>query len=228
MRWIVPVTIAVAIGASPVPLLAQTPSSRFYVGASAAADGGSRGLIPGGAVPSAGAVFGVRISDGWSVEAEVERGFRTTRRTGEAVWVSFAPPNSTRAEIERLGIRARFDRTQTAGPGFAVHAVWRSREPGRVNIGLLAGVSARAYDSRVVRTTVLVPPELSLPPDHPDLRRSDETRTMTGGGLSGGMMVFVALTPALTLAPEMRYTHGLITDDPYRVFRTGVRIMWRF
>jgi hypothetical protein len=218
--------LALAIGVAPV--WAQDHSRRFYIGASMAADGGSRGPIPGGAVPSAGAVLGIRITDAWSVEAEVERGFRTTGRTDEAVWLSFAPPSSTRAEIERLGIRARFERTQSAGPGFAAHAVWRSREAGRVNVGLLAGISARAYDSRVVRTTLSVPPELNLSPDHPDVRRSDQTRNMTGGGLSGGLVVFVRLTPVLTVAPELRYTHGIITDDRYRVFRAGVRLMWGF
>jgi hypothetical protein len=226
MRTIPATCLALVIGVTPA--WAQNPLPRFYVGASTAVDGGSRGLIPAGAVPSAGALFGVRITDAWSVEAEVERGFHTTGRTDEAVWLSFAPANSTGAEIERLGIRARFERTQTAGPGFAAHAVWRSRDAGRINVGLLVGVSARAYDSRVVRTTVFVPPELNFSPDHADVRRSDQTRNMTGGGPSGGVVVFVRLTPALTVAPELRYTHGIITDDPYRVFRTGVRLMWSF
>jgi hypothetical protein len=209
------------------PLVAQS-ASRMYVGAGAAVDGGSRGRIPGGAVPSASGLVGIRLSDAWSLELEIERGFRTTGRTDEAVFVSFAPPNSSREEIERLGIRARFERTQKAGPGFAAHVMWRSREPGRVNVGVFGGVAARAYDSRVVRTILFVPPEVTLPANHPDLLPSDETRRMTGGGPTGGLVVFVRVSRSLTIAPEVRYTHGLITDDPYRVFRMGVRAMWLF
>jgi hypothetical protein len=51
---------------------------------------------------------------------------------------------------------------------------------------------------------------------------------MNGAGLTGGVMVLIRLTRTITLAPELRYTHGMITDDPYRVFRSGVRMMWGF
>ena len=212
----------------PAPLAAQTPPSRFYLGASTAADAGSRGQIPGGAVPSAGGLVGFRSTDAWSVELEIDRGFRTTSRSAEAVWVSFAPPNSSREEIERLGLRARFDRTQKAGVGFAANVLWRSREPGRINVGFFGGITARAFDSRVVRTPTFIPPEVALPANHSYLQVSDETRNMTGGGYGGGLMILIQLTPGITVAPEFRYTHGIITDDPYRVFRGGVRIMWGF
>ena len=49
---------------------------------------------------------------------------------------------------------------------------------------------------------------------------------MVAGGLTGGFVVLVRLTRQLTVAPEFRVTTGLITDDPYRVFRTGVRVVW--
>jgi hypothetical protein len=222
MRLLVFFTLSL-LGLAPGPALGQTILPRFYIGASAAADGGSRGRIPGGAVPSVGGVVGVRMTDAWSIEGEIEHGLRTTSRNDEAIWISFAPPNSTRQEIERLGILGRFDRLQSAGMGFSVQAVWRSREPGRVNVGLFAGVSARAYESRVVRTTLHVPAEINLPAGHPYRQPEDERRTLTGGGPSGGLLIFVRITERLTVVPEVRYTHGLITDDPYRVFRIGVR-----
>lgn len=217
---------AVALGAAPAA--GQTTTPRFYVGGSTAADIGSRGPIPGGAVPSAGALFGVRITEAWSLEVEVEHGFRTTGRTSESLWISFAPRDSTREEIERLGVRARFDRTQKAGPGWSALAMWRSRDPARLNAGLFFGVSSRAYDSRVVRTPTSIPTDPGISPTHPGLQPSDTTRTMVGGGLTGGFTILAQVTPALTLAPEFRYTHGLMTDGPYRVFRTGVRVMWSF
>lgn len=225
-----PIILAASVAAvlSQASLPAQTTTPRFYVGASTAAEAGTRGPIRGGTIPIAGGLIGIRINEAWSVEVEVDRGFRTTSRTDEAVWLSFAPPNSTFEEIQRLGIRARFERTQKAGPGLAAHVMWRSREAGRVNVGLFAGVSARAYDSRVVRTTLFVPLELNLSPDRPELQRSDETRNMTGGGPTGGIVIFVRLTPTLTVAPELRCSTGIITDDPYRVFRGGVRMIWSF
>jgi hypothetical protein len=227
MRRLVLITLGV-LACGPVPAQAQTPLPRFYIGASAGADSGSRGIVPGGAVPSAGGLAGIRLGNAWSIEAELERGFRTTAHDDEAVWISFAPPGSTRQEIERLGIVGRFERSQTAGWGFAVQAVWRSREARRINVGLFGGVAARSYQSRVIRTTVRVPPEIDLPADHPYLRREDERRTVAGGGPSGGLLIFVRITDRVSVVPELRYTHGLIEDDPYRVFRVGVRAVASF
>ena len=227
MRRLVILTLSV-IACIPVSAQGQTTLPRFYLGASAAVDGGSRGTIPGGGVPSFGALIGIRITDAWSIEGELEHGLRTTGRTDESVWISFAGRDSTRQDIERLGIVGRFDRSQTAGVGFTAQAVWRSREAGRVNVGLFAGIAARAYESRVVRTTLHVPPEINLPADHPYRQPEDQRRTLTGGGPSGGLLIFVRVTERLTIVPELRYTHGLITDDPYRVFRAGVRVLASF
>lgn len=203
--------------------------SRLYVAATTAADTGERGNIPDGAVPSLGAMIGFRLTDAWSIEVEVERGFRTTRAgSGEAVIVSFPPTTTpTREEIELYGIRARSDRKQIAGPGWSAHASWRSREPGRINVGLLAGVSSRVYTSRLVRTTTFVSPLLNLPPTY-RLPDEESSRRMVAGGLTGGLLIFVRVTPQLTLAPEFRLTKGFITDDPYVVFRSGIRAIWSF
>lgn len=211
---------------------AQTALPRFYAGASTAADTGSRGAVPGGAVPSAGAVFGVRVTDAWHVEIEVERGFRTTTRTSEAIWVSFPPvtppQRPTNQQIEDYGIRARWDRSEHAGAGWSALAMWRSREATRVNVGLLGGVSSRLYRTRVVRTVTDVSPLLDLDPAHPNLQTDDSRRRMAGTGLTGGVVILVRVTTSLIVAPEFRVTAGLITDDPYRVFRSGVRVMWGF
>jgi hypothetical protein len=88
-------------------------------------------------------------------------------------------------------------------------------------------VSSRIYNSHLVRTTTFVSPLLDLSPNY---RLPDETSTrrMVAGGLTGGVVIFVRATPHLTIAPELRLTTGLITDDPYRVFRSGVRAMWSF
>jgi hypothetical protein len=192
-------------------------------------DVGDRGNIPRGAVPSLGAMIGVQLNKTWGLEVEVERGFRTTTAgSGEAVIIAFPPmPNPTREEIELYGIRARSERTQTAGMGWSAHVAWRTRASGRVDVGLLAGVSSRAYTSRLIRTTTFVSPLLQLPPNY---RFPDEhsVRRMIAGGPTAGVVILVRVTDHLTVAPEFRVTAGLITDDPYRVWRSGIRSIWRF
>lgn len=227
MRFVAGVLCA-AVLFLPVWADAQSRNGRFYGGVLTAIEIGSRGPISGGVVPVAGGLFGVQLTGGWAIEVEVDRGFRTTERTYESVFTSYAPLNSSRDEIERLGVRARFDRTQTAGPGFGVVALWRSREAGRLNAAFFGGVAMRSFESRTVRTPISAPPELHLPPDHPHLQREDTSRDIDGGGVTGGLMVLVAITPAVSVAPVLRYTFGLITDEPYRIFRAGVRTTWSF
>ena len=214
-------------------LLAGTPAAwaqpRVYVAATTALDAGERGNIPGGTVPWLGGLIGLPLTEAWGIEVEIERGFMTTHAgSGEAVLVAFPPTrNPTREEIELYGIRTRDERTQRAGAGWAAHAVWRSRHPGRVTGGLLAGVSGRVYDGELVRTTTFVSPLIDLPPGY---RLPDEhsTRRMVGWGLDGGLVIVVRITKQLALEPELRATVGLITDDPYKVFRAGLRTTWRF
>ena len=225
MRFAAP-CLFVLVFAAAAPAAAQ---SRFYAGLTTAADAGARGNIPGGTVPSAGAMVGVRLSEGWGIEIEVERGFRTTHAgSGESVLISFPPTrNPTREEIELYGIRTRDERTQTAGAGWSAHAVWRTREPGRINVGLLAGVAMRVYETRLVRTTTFVSPLIDLAPGY-RLPDENSTRRMVGGGFDGGLVVFVRAAERLTVAPEIRYTRGLITNDPYNVARAGVRAICEF
>jgi hypothetical protein len=215
---------------SAVPAGAQpTDNSRFYAGASAAVDVGQRGNVPGGGVPSAGMLFGVRITPAWSVEAEIEQGFRTTSNSSEDFWVAYPPTASAnREEFERYGIKARFDRSQKAGTGWSAHVMWRTREEGRVHAGVFGGVSSRFYDSRVVRTTTFVSPLIDLPANHPSVLGEDSKRRLYAGGFTGGLAILVRATGRLTVAPEIRLTKGFITDDPYTVFKTGVRAMWSF
>jgi hypothetical protein len=210
------------------PAAAQNPKPRFYIASSTGIDGGRRGPIFGATVPTAGGLFGVQLTDRVSVELEVDRGFHETARTAEAVWISLAQPGASRDEIERLGIRARFDRTQWVGRGLSAHVLWRTRELGRVNVGMLAGVSSRRYSSRVVRTPVSFGPGVTLPADHPYLKVDDSVRRLEGTGLTVGVVIFVRLTDGLAVAPDIRFTRGMITDDDYILFRAGTRVMWSF
>ena len=220
--------LVLILAASPANAQANR-SPRFYAAATTAVDAGQRGNVPGGGVPSAGMLFGVQMTGAWSVEAEIEQAFRTTSTSSEAFWVAYPPvATPSQADIERYGIKARFDRSQKAGPGWSAHVMWRTREPGRLNAGLFAGVSSRFYDSRVVRTTTFVSPLIDLPPTHPSVLGEDTTRRLNAGGLTGGLALLIRTTDRLTIAPEFRVTKGFITDDPYTVFKAGIRAMWSF
>ncbi len=174
-------------------------------------------------------LFGARLTGAWSLEGEIDHGFQEDFRTSEAFWISFPPTQTTnRDDFERYGVKARFDRTQTAGTGWSAHVMWRTREPGRVNAGVLGGVSGRAFDSRVVRTPTFVSPLINLPPTDPVLLPEDFTRRMNAGGFTCGVIVLVRTTERLTIAPEFRFTEGFITDDRYTVVKLGVRAMWAF
>ena len=78
MRPLVIFTLGV-LAMGPVSAQGQTILPRFYIGASTGVDGGSRGNIPGGAVPSVGGLVGLRITDAWSVEVELEHGIPDNR-----------------------------------------------------------------------------------------------------------------------------------------------------
>jgi hypothetical protein len=96
-------------------------------------------------------------------------------------------------------------------------------------VALLGGLSWRVFDRRHALTITGVGPDVTYPPDHSNLRSVNESRPLWAGGLTGGVMVPIRLTSALTAAPEFRVTLGLITDEStYEVAHTGVRLMWGF
>ncbi len=209
---------------------AEAQGNRVYLGAATGVNGGSRGPVDVGSVWTAGGVVGIRLSGAWSVEFEGDRGFGTSeRQDGESFWISYAQPGASRDEIDRLAVRARFVRIDNARSGFSAHVVWKSREPGRLNAALYGGVSQRNFDKRVIRTITHVPDDPRIPLNDPNVRDDDSTRTITGGGLTGGVMVLARMTDSLTVAPDFRLTLGLITDDsPYKLLSGGVRLMWAF
>ena len=223
-RALVTCSLVLWVAAAPSPADAQG-ADRISLGVSTAAEGGSRGAIPSGTIGSVGGIVHVRIAGGWSTEVEVERAFRDTARVAESVWTSVAPPNSSREEIERLGVRARFERSERARAGVAALAVWRTRKPGRLNGAVSVGMSTRRFDTRVIRTITSVPPGYSLV----DTRwpNDDSTRARRGTGFTVGAQLISSITRQFNSGLEVRCTSGIISgDDVYRVCRAGVRLMW--
>jgi hypothetical protein len=216
--------VTVLVGAAP----AVAQSHRIYAGGSAGVSGGSRGPVVTGSVFPAGVLAGLRISEAWSVEIEADRGFAAEKpRTTEGTWLSLAARGAPFEEVERLAVRARFVRSDRPGAGLSAHIVWKSREPGRLNAAFYGGVSQRRFYARTIRTITHVPDAPEVPVGSPGIRDADETRRITGGGLTGGAMVLIDLGGAITLAPEFRFTAGLITDEStYKNAQLSLRLMW--
>ena len=220
---------AAVIACTAQPALAQ--SHRVYFGINAGVSGGARDpIVDLGGVWTTGGLVGLRLTQAWSVEFEADRGFAASERhSPEAFWISFAPAGSTREDIERAGIRARFDRYYSAGAGLSARIVWRTRDAGRVNAAFYAGISKRDFELRTVRTITHIPEEANLPPGDPQARDADETRTYAGGGYSVGVMVPTRLNASLTLAPDVRFTIGAIAGESiYRDVHASVRLLWGF
>lgn len=217
---------------------ALAQNGRFYAAPTTGVEFGRRGEIPSGAVPTAGGMVGLRIGGGWSIEAELDKGFWSTSRSSESFFVSFPPVafppvqfpgGPTSHEVfERYGVKGRFDRSEEALLGWSVLASWRTRNPGRVNAAFLGGVSARDYVQRVLRTTTFVSPEIDLADNHWAIQPGRERHVVTAGGFTGGVEILVRATERLTIAPEARITRGFADDDPFTGFRTGLRAMWNF
>ena len=223
------VVLTMAVLAS-VPAAAQ--SNRIYVSGNFAANTGSRGPVDVGTFPTVGGLVGVRVAGAWSVEFELDRGFgESPERIFEGLHSSqvSGPGPYSREELERTGIFGRSVWSDSVANGYSAHVVWKSREPGRVNVALLGGVSWRTFDQFHSMTVTSVGPGVTYPPGHPNLRSFAETRPLTGGGLTAGLLVPIRIAGALTVAPEFRLTLGLITDEStYKVAHTGVRVMWGF
>jgi hypothetical protein len=221
--------LAMAVLAS-VPAAAQ--SNRVYVSGVFAGNSGSRGPVHVGTFPTAGGLVGLRVSGAWSVEFEIDRGFgESSERVSEGLLHSqvSGPGPYSREELERNGTFGRSVWSESVATGYSAQVVWKSREPGRVNVALLGGVSWRTFDTFHSMTVTSVGPGVTYEPGHPNLRSFAETRPLTGGGLTVGVLVPIRIAGALTVAPEFRLTCGLITDESiYRVAHTGVRVMWGF
>jgi hypothetical protein len=222
-------TIAIACSmmlAGAMPALAQ--GHRVYAAAIGGLDAGARGPVASSGIPTIGGTVGLRFSDGWSIEGEIGRGFHSRERFDEGLWLSRVGSGATREEIEQNGVYARFDRTERARLGWAVSAVWKSREPGRLNAALFAGIGSGRFTMRTVRTVTALGPAVDPSPTNPDLQPGDTTRTIAGGGPTGGVRVLFRISPTLTLGPELRCTVGVINDRIYSVVRVGGRLTWGF
>lgn len=214
--------VILALVASPVEA-----QQSLYGGGSVAVDAGARGPIDIGTFPAAGGLVGWRFVRNWAVEFHLDTGFKEADgRVFEGLL--YAQSNDP-AEREATGIFGRSTWEYRAKESFSVLFAWQPAHTGRVGAAVTMGISRRRFETRHVIRITGVGPDVTYPPDHPLLQGLDETIDTVGGGAAGGFMIPIRVGSGLTVAPELRVTLGLITDEStYKQFYSGIRVMWGY
>lgn len=216
---------ATLLAALPASTLAQAPARDPRITLTAVAgresvsiDGGSGGFTIGGAAVR------VRILRVLSLDAEVTAGSGEVTDSYEGVFTSIAPPGSTIAEIERLGVVLRRDRVWTPGTGYAFGLALHT--PSAARVGLSATIGLAGRDINEVDTKTLI----RLPEGWPD-GRSTGAGGMTYSRARGGPFVTVAapinVTSRLVVVPEIRILRTL-ADETFTATSYRIHAGWRF
>ena len=219
------VIVAAATLAFPALAVAQQPG-RVYAGGLAGWHHESADWVRGGSWMG-GVLAGVALTPSFGIEVDVSRPGGTFVHEHEGTSVSFAPPGSSRDEIERLAVYSRFTHertvssTLTAGAyyGKPVHRRWTPR--------VFIGVSNRRVEDHGTTTPLRIPAGLTAQ-QRASVQPSEERVTRNLGALSFGGDVAFALTRRLSLQPSLRYDYGSIGDEINNSFRSSLRVMWWF
>jgi hypothetical protein len=204
------------------------PASRWYVGGSASALRVSAEEVNAGGTAAVGASIGLRLTPVFSVEFEANQGIGELSRVYSGKFVSFAGPTASREEIERLAVTLQSDSRWRPRFGWSVLAMWRSTNPGRAGVALVAGVTSTLYDTRTTLDVLDIPAGVDRTEAELHRMMPDSHGSRTRGGLTGGLLIPIAVTRHLNVAPEVRFTYGSFGDEIYTVLRTGARLTWNF
>jgi hypothetical protein len=198
---------------------------RPYVGASVGAFVVSADEVDGRAV-SPGIFGGVAVSRFVDVELDQVLPLSDFARSYSGLSVSFAPPGSSRAEIERLGVTTRFDKRREVTSNVSVVVVIRPSGYARIKPGLIAGVTNQHTRAVTTYTPISIPP--CVDPQHPSVAAHEERFTRNLGGPTIGGQLAIAVTRHVFIVPDVRYDYGSIGDEINNALRSSVRVYWRF
>jgi hypothetical protein len=213
LTWLVPLASA-----------AQTPS-KVYAGGSLGAFSVTADAVSGKAL-AAGAVVGVALKPWLDIEGEIARPADEFRRSYTGVSVSFAPPGSSRAEIERLGVVTRFEISRHVESTLSAVAVFHPPLAGRVTPALVVGVTNHRVAHHRTDTPIAIPD--GIDPNHPSVRARTERSTRNIGGPTFGGSLGIAMTRHVIVMPDIRFDYGSIGDEINNTLRTSLRVLWRF
>jgi hypothetical protein len=206
------------------PASAQT-GLRPYVGGSLGSFSVSADEVDGGSV-AGGLLGGVALSRYVDAEFEVVLPASTFTRSYTGVSVSFAPPGSSFAEIERQGVVTRFDKARDVTATLSACVIIHPPAGSRLTPGLILGVTNHHVRDQTVYTPVSIP--AGVDPQHPSVVGRVEESSRNIGGPTIGANLAIAVTPQFSIVPDVRYDYGSIGDEINNTWRTSVRMMWRF
>jgi len=176
-------------------------------------------------LPVTGVGVSYRVWRDMRIEGEVTRASGESRRSYEADFFSFA---RTREDYDRLAVIARRTTVNKAGLGFATAVAVETRQPGRFNIALRAGISGRQYRYSDERTILRVPDGFTV--EQAKATIPDAAGRRARGGLLFGASVPIRIVGRFYVAPEVRWVWGgpAMVGNNYDEGSVGVRIIWKF
>jgi Outer membrane protein beta-barrel domain len=221
---LVSAALLIAFLACTAPANAQT-GLHPYVGGSLGSFSVSADEVDGRSV--AGGFYG-GLAVGKYVDVELEVAFPTDTftRSYTGVSTSFAPPGASRAEIERLGVITRFDKEREVTSSVSGVVIIHPAMGRRLTTGLIVGVTNQRASNRTTYTPISIPE--GVDPQHPSVVGRTEASSRNIGGPTIGANLAIALTPHLSIVPDVRYDYGSIGDEINNTLRTSVRMQWRF
>jgi hypothetical protein len=221
---VVSAVLLVGVLAVGAPAGAQT-RSRLYAGASIGSFSVSADAVDGRSV--AGGVFGgVALSKYIDAEIEFVLPASDFTRSYTGTSVSFAPPGASPAERERLSVVTRFDKAREVSSSLSAVVIFHPPATTRWTPGLIVGVSNQHVRDRALYTPLSIPE--GVDPTNPSVIASSEDRSRNIGGPTFGANLAIALTPQLSIVPDVRYDYGSIGDEINNALRMSVRMSWRF
>jgi len=199
--------------------------SRLYIGGTLGNFSVSADEVDGRSL-AGGLLGGIALSRYVDAEVELVLPAEPFTRSYSGISVSFAPPGSSRAEIERLGVTTRFDKRREVSSNLSAVVIIHPAAAIRWTPGLIVGVANQRVRERTTYTPLVIPP--GVDPLHPSVVAHDEESTRNFGALTIGGNLSIALAPHLFIVPDVRYDYGSIGDEINNALRTSVRMLWRF
>jgi hypothetical protein len=187
-------------------------------------------------MPVLGIVGSARLSKFWGLEGEITQADRHEFGfSREGISETFAPPNSTLEENERLGVHARWRYGYRPGMGYTVALTAGNGGTGRADVRVRFGVAVRKYAESFDFTVLSVPPGVNRRPAVVSIGDGiqsslDGPLKIQRGGILLGVEVPLRFRRRLTAAPEVRYVYG--GSDRFGGGHSeasfGMRAAWRF
>ena len=207
--------------------LAQT-EGRVSIGAGIASYHVTSDHVGSATIPTFGVAATIEVMPWFDVEAHVLGSSGTLRRERTGTSISFAPPGSSREEIERQAVLTRFVDERRIRAVLSVGTAFHPRRDRyRLLPSLFVGVTSHLVQDRSLRDPLQLPPGVTLEQVLRIVPRDEEHSRALGSITVGGGLA-VALSRQLTLAPELRYDYGSIGDEINNAARASLLVLWRF